>query len=508
MAHERFVFDGVLVIGAGLAGLSAALSAAPRPTLILAASELGEGCASAWAQGGMAAALAHDDSSGAHAVDTLAAAAGLAEPSLAAILAAEAPAAVRWLASIGVPFERRADGTFAQGLEAAHSCARIARVGGDGAGRAIMATLIGAARSAAHIQIREGWRALRLIEDGSDRVAGVLVRRKDGRLVEIVSHAVVLATGGAGALYAVTTNPREALGEGLAMAALAGAEVRDAEFVQFHPTAIVIGVDPAPLATEALRGEGARLVDGRGITFMAARHGASDLAPRDIVARAVAAEIASGAGAFLDARERPGGGIAREFPTVFSACMAGGLDPRSEPIPIAPAAHFHMGGIAVDSLGRSSLDGLFVVGEAACSGVHGANRLASNSLVEAAVFGARAGRAAALRARPRSALAARAPHPNRGLPATLLVELRRRMSEGAGVVREAEGLTSLLTWIDGARKDFADALPLVAARLIASAALARQESLGAHFRSDFHQRAARPVSSRTRLAGAAADLAA
>jgi len=479
---EQIHFDGVVVIGAGLAGLTAALAAAPRRTLILSPTSLGEGCASSWAQGGMAAALADDDDPALHAADTIAAGAGLCDPAAVEILTREGPAAVRALAALGAPFDRTADGGFAQSLEAAHSRARVARVGGDGAGLAIMRAVIARVRSSPHIEVREDARATALIQDHSGRVLGVLVAIGD-ELVEIRAAATMLATGGLGGLYAVTTNPAAARGEGLALAWLAGAEIVDPEFVQFHPTAIDIGADPAPLATEALRGEGARLVDGFGRPIMDRFHAMGDLAPRDVVARAIAAETQRGKQVFLDAREALGDAFADHFPAVFAACRAAGLDPRIEPIPVSPAAHYHMGGVAADAHGRTSLPGLFAVGEVASSGVHGANRLASNSLLETSVFGRRAGHAARGAATSPSPAARAASAPD--LPAEALATLRRSMTADAGVTRTAAGLSGLIGWIDSQRRLHGDALPLVAARLTAEAALARRESRGAHFRADF-----------------------
>ena len=495
-AKERF--DGVLIVGAGLAGLSAALAAAPRRALVLAAAPLGAGCSSAWAQGGMAAALAEDDAPELHAADTIAAGAGLCDPEAVAVLTREGPAAVRRLAALGAPFDRTADGRFVQSLEAAHGRPRVARVGGDGAGAAIMQAVIAAVRAAPLIEVREGWRVRRLLTDAAGRVRGALAEETDtGALVEIVAPATLLATGSLGGLYAVTTTPREVRGEGLALAALAGAVIADAEFVQFHPTAMDLGLDPAPLATEALRGEGARLVNADGTPFMARYHAAAELAPRDVVARAIAAERRAGRGAFLDARDAIGEAFPHEFPAVFAAAMKAGLDPRRQPIPVAPAVHYHMGGIETDLAGRTSLPGLYAAGECAATGAHGANRLASNSLLEAAVFGARAGAAAAAVADPHTAPLPAEPAPE--LPEPALQTLRGAMSQGAGVVRDAAGLTRLLAEISAMEAAHGRALPLVAARLVAGGALARRESRGAHFRVDYPELAA-PVRSRVTLA--------
>jgi L-aspartate oxidase len=308
------------------------------------------------------------------------------------------------------------------------------------------------------------------------------VAEGDEGLVEITARAVVLATGGIGGLYAVTTSPGELRGEGLGLAALAGAVIADPEFVQFHPTAMDIGRDPAPLATEALRGEGAMMVNSDGRRFMDRYHPAAELAPRDVVARAVQAERAAGRGAFLDATHAVGAAFPVEFPAVFAACMAGGLDPRTQPIPLIPACHYHMGGVATDADGRTSLPGLFAAGECAATGVHGANRLASNSLLEAAVFGARAGRAAAQEADPGSDPTAPVLPPL--LPPDALDSLRLAMSRDAGVVRDARGLARLVGDVAALEARHGQAPALIAARLVATAGLLRTESRGAHFRSD------------------------
>ena len=286
---ERIHHDGVLIVGAGLAGLTAAMAAAPRKALVLSPTPLNQGCSSAWAQGGMAAALGEDDAPALHAADTMAAGAGLCDPMMVDILTREGPDAVRHLAELGAPFDRTADGHFAQSLEAAHSRARVARVKGDQAGREIMRAMTVSAYVSPLISTRAGVRARRLLQDATGRVRGVLAEHKGG-LIEITADAVILATGGIGGLYAVTTTPAELKGEGLGLAALAGAVIADPEFVQFHPTAIDVGRDPAPLATEALRGEGAKLLNARGEAFMIDYDPAAELAPRDVVARAIHAE--------------------------------------------------------------------------------------------------------------------------------------------------------------------------------------------------------------------------
>lgn len=476
--------DDILIIGAGLAGLFLALQLAPRPVRVVAAAPLGEGASSAWAQGGLAAALAPEDSPEAHALDTVAAGAGLVDPAIARLIAHEGPARVRDLLALGVPFDRTPDGQLRLSLEAAHTFPRVARVSGDLAGKGIMDALTHATLTASHITVITGARAVALIHEAG-RVGGVILRDAAGNDTPCPARHTVLATGGSGGLWPVTTNPASALADALAMGWQAGALIADPEFVQFHPTAIDVGRDPAPLATEALRGEGAILRNRDGTAFMARYHEAADLAPRDIVARAIHAERESGRGAFLDTRAAIGADFPHHFPTVFAACMSAGIDPRSDLIPVAPAAHYHMGGLVTDIWGQTTLEGLSACGECASTGAHGANRLASNSLLEAVVFAQRI--ASHLSGQtltdPPSGRAVIAPE----LPAPALARLRAAMGRHCGVVREAVGLQSLLAEIDALDNAHGPAHPLTAARLIAAAALARRESRGGHYRSDAPQ---------------------
>jgi L-aspartate oxidase len=495
---ETIRHNGVLILGGGLAGLSAALSAAPAKVLLLTAAPIAQGCSSAWAQGGMAVAVGEDDDPALHAADTVAAGAGLVDPEMARLLAEEGPAAVERLAALGAPFDRTENGAFAQSLEAAHSRARVARVKGDQAGRAIMDAVVAAALASPHIDIRPDARARALLQDREGRVRGVLAEI-DGQLVRVIASATVLATGGIGGLYSETTTPAEVRGEGLGLAALAGAEIADPEFVQFHPTAIDIGRDPAPLATEALRGEGAILINAGGQPFMARYHEAAELAPRDVVARAIHAERQAGRGAFLDATKAVGEHFPHEFPAVFAACMSGGIDPRVQPIPVAPACHYHMGGVVTDADGATSLPGLYAAGEVASTGVHGANRLASNSLLEAAVFGTRAGAAARDFADPKTEPLPATAYPD--LPAPALARLRQAMSRHAGVVRDGLGLSKLVSEIDWLKGRYGAGPVLTAAGLVAQCALERQESRGGHFRADY-PKAAEPRRTFTTLAQA------
>jgi len=339
-----------------------------------------------------------------------------------------------------------------------------------------------------------------LLTDAAGRVRGAVIMR-GGVPIEVLAPAVILATGGAGGLFARTTVPAALLGEGMAAAHIAGAEVLDPEFVQFHPTAIDVGLDPMPLATEALRGEGARLIDREGRPLLGPDP-AADLQARDIVARAVHDAVADGHGAFLDARAAVGPDFPHDFPAVFATCMQAGLDPRETPIPVAPAAHYCMGGVAADADGRTSLDGLFAIGECAATGVHGANRLASNSLLEAAAFGRRAGRLAAARTAHAGDPLPSAPTPL--LSAAGLTEVRQAMSDGVGVIRDAEGLARALAVLDAVERAEPGALAVHAARLIAQSALARRESRGGHFRSDHPETA--PIARHTRLSLAPASL--
>jgi L-aspartate oxidase len=481
---------GALILGAGVAGLFTALKLAPFPSLVLAGARPGVSGSSAWAQGGIAAAVDPTDTWRAHACDTIAAGAGLCDPRIAEFVAREAPARIEDLVRLGAPFDRRPDGSLAVGREAAHSAARIVHIAGDRAGAEVTRTLAERAMEEPSITLLEGFHAIELaMENG--RVAGLFARTGMGagaRLVLFRAQAVIFATGGLGALYAVTTNPPESRGEGLGMAARAGAVIADPEFVQFHPTAIAIGRDPAPLATEALRGEGAMLVDERGLRFMPAVHKDAELAPRDVVARAIHREIAGGHKVFLDCREAVGAEFPKRFPTVSAACMSAGVDPVRQPIPVAPAAHYHMGGIASDDRGRSSLEGLWVVGECASTGLHGANRLASNSLLEALAFGARA--AEDVRNSLEPALGrGTPPAPERFAAPPPPHALRDAMTRLVGLERDAAGLTEALSVIAQVERAGGAEPALLnmtaAAKLVAAGALARQESRGAQYRTDY-----------------------
>lgn len=510
----------IVVVGAGLAGLFTALRLAPLPVTVVAAAPLGEGASSVWAQGGIAAAVGEGDTPERHAADTIAAGDGLVDPRVARVVAQEAPARIADLLRYGVPFDRDLAGHFVLSREAAHSARRVVRVAGDRAGSAIMQALIAAVRATPSIRVLERYEALDLILDAGSgagaRCAGVRLIRRDaagaGTFDFMPASAVVLATGGASALYAVTTNPVYACGEALAFAARAGAVISDAEFVQFHPTAIDVGIDPAPLASEALRGEGATMINRSGERFLLRLHPDGELGPRDIVARGVFSELASGRGAFLDCRIAIGARFPQAFPTVYAHCRAGGIDPVTQPIPVAPAAHYHMGGVATDLSGRTSIEGLWAVGEVAATGLHGANRLASNSLLEAVVMGARtAGDIARLvvpdGARPvaKTYRVAEERALDRAYRDDLLARLRQTMSQHVGVVRNGPDLARAVQTLREIGVEAVGDRSLVnmalAAEIIAGSALLRSESRGAHFRSDFSE----PVESLRRRSAVTLD---
>ncbi|MEL7491667.1 MAG: L-aspartate oxidase [Pseudomonadota bacterium] len=491
----------ILIIGAGVAGLYTALKLAPRPVTIVTARALGKGGSTPWAQGGMAAAVGENDTPNLHFSDTMKAGAGLVDPDAARVLVDAGPEAVEDLVRFGVEFDRDANGALMVGREAAHCRDRIVHATGDQAGAAIMDALVKAARAASHITILERIVVEDLLTDDNGAVGGALVYNVEaGERAVFDAAETVLATGGLGGLYAVTTNPVRAQGHGLAFAARAGAVIRDPEFVQFHPTALDIGADPAPLATEALRGDGAHLVNNDGAPFMHRYHADADLAPRDIVARAVEAERTAGNGAFLDARDAIGASFPEKFPTVFASCQQAGIDPRTALMPVAPASHYHMGGVMTDLDGKSSLDGLWAVGEVASTGVHGANRLASNSLLEAVVFGARIA-SALLESESRQPRDPAAPGdrmdlPPQPAPIDPMRDLRDAMTAGCALVRSAASITDVLQTIEELNDipDMTSGMKsaLVSAELIAQGALSREESRGAHARTDYPESEEQP----------------
>jgi L-aspartate oxidase len=478
---------------------------------VLCKGRLGSGSATDWAQGGIAAAMGSDDSPALHAMDTQRAGAGLSDERIVEILTRDAPARIDDLLELGAVFDRTASGKLALGLEGAHQRRRIVKAGGDATGHEILKTLMAAVRATPSIEIIEQATVDDLILSKSRRVIGVH-GRIGGEAFAIYAPAVVLATGGIGRLYRYTTNPLSATGDGIAIAARAGAMLADMEFVQFHPTALAVGADPMPLVTEAVRGEGATLVNDLGERFMLGIHPDAECAPRDIVARAVFEQIRRGRVVTLDARSAIGNAFPERFPTVFKFCMEYGIDPRTQRIPIAPAAHYHMGGIAVDAWGRSSLPGLWACGEVSATGVHGANRLASNSLLEALVYGTRVAtniqNTAQNTERSPSAIpnaftetnASPAAKTNEHIrsksadAAQAVDDLRAVMYANVGLIRNARGLQEALARIaelepigeiERARGDDELRNLLIVGRLITEAALARRESRGSHYRSDY-----------------------
>ncbi|WP_372018082.1 L-aspartate oxidase [Pseudoxanthomonas sp. 10H] len=474
----------LVVVGSGVAGLSVALAAAPRPVLLLARGADGAGSASALAQGGIAAAVGAGDSASAHARDTMTAGSGHNDAAAVRYLATQAPRAIARLQAMGLDFDLDG-GRLRLGREGGHRADRIVHAGGDASGARLVDALARAVRQAGHVEVRGGASVDALLLRGCG-VAGVRVRDARGEASLVEAANVVLATGGIGALFAASTNPAGADGSGLALGLAAGAGGRDLEFMQFHPTALAVPAAPGgaalPLVTEALRGAGARLLDDDGRPLMAGLHPLGDLAPRDLVARRVWQVIRQGGRAWLDATHL-GDAWPLRFPTVHGACRAHGIDPAVQPIPVTPAAHFHMGGLATDRDGCTGVRGLHAVGEVACNGVHGANRLASNSLLEGLVYGHRLGRRMAVCALGRAGRGAYA-WAGHGEPAgaQALARLGTLLWTAFGPVRDAGGLRAARVRLDEEAGAYGWQGRL-ATRLV-EAALAREASLGAHWRDD------------------------
>jgi L-aspartate oxidase len=446
----------------------AALAAAPAPVILLDPNGPGAASASALSQGGLAAAIGNDDEVDLHIADTLAAGAGLCEPKVVSRIIGAGPALVDNLLRHGVRLDRDAAGRPALGLEAAHSRKRILHANGDQTGAEILRALVNAARHSPSIQIFDA--SARHVFMGDSGVTGVLAVQGSEKLI-LPADRVLLATGGIGGLFPQTTNPRGAIGHGLMLAMQAGATFKNLEFIQFHPTALAIDAAPLPLISEAVRGEGAVFIDETGERFMRGH----DLAPRDVVARGVFAHLETGHKVFLDARGI-GKRFAARFPTIHAVCITAGINPCEAPIPVCPAAHYHMGGVAVDAYGRTDIEGLFAAGEVACTGLHGANRLASNSLLEAAICGAEAGRFMA-------SLSAKRRHDIKEIALPPLPDpdpVRSIMSQSLGILRNAAGLCRAISLFADQAKNPAAALGL----RIAQAALARKYSVGAHARLD------------------------
>ncbi|GAA0344004.1 L-aspartate oxidase [Micropruina glycogenica] len=476
--RTEVVADGPVIIGGGLAGLSCAIELSPARCIVLSAGAISTGTSTGWAQGGVAAAVGPDDSPADHTADTLAAGAGLCDESVVRAITEAGPEAIEWLAAQGTRWDRNPDGSLKLGLEGAHGRRRIVHAGGDGTGAELLRTVVDKARTCESVSLWDHSPATRIVtEDG--RVAGVEVSTPAGPVL-LRTPAVVLSTGGVGGLYRHTTNPLSSRGQGLALAFRAGAVLRDVEMVQFHPTALDVAIDPMPLVSEAVRGEGAIIVNERGEWVLA-----NPLSARDVVSRAEWAQLQAGHRVFLDARTSPGERFAELFPSINATALTAGLDPTRDLLPVRPAAHYHMGGVLVDLAGRTTVPGLYAAGEVASTGLHGANRLASNSLLEAVVCG----RWVAQRLKAELGTDASVPdvagrhwadekwHPEE----PVIDHLRGIVSTWVGVLRDAEGLQQALE----------DLLPYVAndtglvGYLVARAALARTESRGAHTRTDF-----------------------
>ena len=493
----------IIVVGSGIAGLIAALELNRKHAVTLVTKARLEDSNTRFAQGGIAAAMFSDDSVAEHIADTLRAGAGLCDPFAVEVLCSEGPARIRDLVRLGVAFDQH-NGELARGLEAAHSRARVLHAGGDSTGLTIELALARAVR-AAGIPVMEHTFARDLILR-DEQVAGLQTLSDNGEHNDMDADAVVLASGGAGQLFLHTTNPAVATGDGVAIALRAGAQLADLEFYQFHPTALA-GPDTF-LISEAVRGDGALLLDANGRRFMQHIHPGAELAPRDVVARSIARQMAAqnGQPVMLDATGLGASFLAQRFPTIDAACRARGLDWSKTPIPVTPAAHYWMGGVRTDIWGRTSIPGLFAVGEVACTGVHGANRLASNSLLESLVF---AWRCAALLLNEDAAKFATATpsitgkrevastvpvsrhRPGNSTEPVDRLALARMMWHAAGIERSASGLETCARQLDrwlpsgDTIQDLETANLLALARVMVDAALARRESRGAHFREDF-----------------------
>jgi L-aspartate oxidase len=494
----------VCVVGSGIAGLCAALHAreAGRSVIVVTKVNIDDG-STRWAQGGIAAVLDPTDTPSAHAEDTLVAGVGLCDPAAVEVLVNEGPARVHELIAFGAEFARNPDGTLMLTREGGHHADRIVHAGGDATGAEVQRALHAAVHRDPGIQLIEHALVLDLLCDSAGRAAGITLHvlgegSEDG-VGAVLARAVVLATGGMGQVYASTTNPSVSTGDGVALALRAGAAVTDVEFVQFHPTALYLGADATlgqqPLVSEAMRGEGAYLVDADGTRFMVGQHELAELAPRDVVAKGIT-RLMNTHGVdhvYLDARHLGAAKLEQRFPSILARCRQTGIDPVTDPIPVAPAAHYASGGVRTDLHGRTSVPGLYACGEVACTGVHGANRLASNSLLEGLVFSGRIGADLARNLAPQADPVA-VDAPAWVVSSTTRDDLTRAMTRGAGVIRSAESLAETAEELEklGTRTS-ADPRPVnweatnlhtVATALVAAAA-GREETRGCHWREDF-----------------------
>ncbi|WP_329571552.1 L-aspartate oxidase [Streptomyces sp. NBC_01361] len=512
----------VVIVGSGVAGLTAALrcQAAGLRTVVVTKARLDDG-STRWAQGGVAAALGEGDTPEQHLEDTLVAGAGLCDEEAVRTLVTEGPDAVRRLIATGAHFDESADGDLALTREGGHHRRRIAHAGGDATGAEISRALVEAVR-ARGIRTVENALVLDLLTDADGRTAGVSLHvmgegQHDG-VGAALAPAVVLATGGMGQVFSATTNPHVSTGDGVALALRAGAEVSDLEFVQFHPTVLFLGADAEgqqPLVSEAVRGEGAHLVDADGVRFMLGQHELAELAPRDIVAKGITRRMQEQGAEhmYLDARHFGAEMWENRFPTILAACRAHGIDPVTEPIPVAPAAHYASGGVRTDLQGRTTVPGLYACGEVACTGVHGANRLASNSLLEGLVYAERIADDIAASHRENGLHArvpAPVPHPETPthplMPPEARFAIQRVMTQGAGVLRSADSLAEAAAGLGRIHAEAAGALAengktaepgvdtweatnlLCVARVLVAAARRREETRGCHWREDHADR--------------------
>lgn len=483
-----------VIIGSGIAGLATALKAAAYGHVTVLTKGRVLESNTFFAQGGIAAALGPGDTPEFHLRDTLLAGAEMCNPDAVAILVESGPRRILELIELGTQFDKNPDGQLAFGREGAHRHPRVLHARGDATGAEIASVLARATQTHPNITLHESAVVTDLIIHDGRCVGCWVFDANRGETVPVFARACIIATGGCGQLYRYTTNPWIATGDGLAMAYRAGAKLIDMEFVQFHPTALAHHDDPMVLISEAVRGEGAVLIDDSGRRFMTEVHEMAELAPRDIVARAIFTKMQQGQNVYLDATHL-GEGFKQRFPSIYQACLQRNIDPTHEPIPVAPAAHFIMGGIYTDTNGRTTIPGLFACGEAACTGVHGANRLASNSLLEGLVFAEQIAQALAdepsfqRMITPSSTAAYRGGNPTVRQP-ELEQTLRQVLWNHAGLIRSRTGLETALDQLAQIEAQ-ADAANwtlnnmLTVARLIVRGALVREESRGGHFRSDF-----------------------